>query len=315
MKTRTSKTAVWARSLLVMPLLAVLVYGFSTREVVEKQLERSTFEKKGNGTLQLSVDDEGTIFLNNIEISLTEIKKLDLEKYTNLSIDASPSAPKAILDELVQMGVNSVAIKEVKVRSNGNHPLDIDNFTQGISPAGFQQEKATPEMVAEYNKLAKHYSIGEITEEIVQEEGFKRMLHIFRLMTDLQRKNAEKLPPPPPPSTAPEPEPVKAEEGNLPVPPPPPVSAKNPPVPPVPVEEALPAPPPPVVGVQPPPPPPPVSFEDLVADGATFYYNDKIIKPEEARKLVEVEKKVNVEITSTNDEKPVVRLTDKKDKK
>ncbi|UJH89889.1 hypothetical protein LZ575_12905 [Antarcticibacterium sp. 1MA-6-2] len=58
------------------------------------------------------------------------------------------------------------------------------------------------EMVAEYNKLARDYNKKEITEEIVQEEGFKRMLSIYKVMTDSQRKNAEKLPPPPPLSTS-----------------------------------------------------------------------------------------------------------------
>ena len=59
-----------------------------------------------------------------------------------------------------------------------------------------------------------------------------------------------------------------------------------------------------------PPPPPPPSYKNLVERGATFYYNGKEIKPEEARKLVEVEKKVYVQI-SDFDEKPEVRLTDK----
>jgi hypothetical protein len=37
MKTHTSKRGVWLRSLLMLPLLAILIYGFSTTQVIEKE--------------------------------------------------------------------------------------------------------------------------------------------------------------------------------------------------------------------------------------------------------------------------------------
>ncbi|APS38779.1 hypothetical protein [Salegentibacter sp. T436] len=63
--------------------------------------------------------------------------------------------------------------------------------------------------------------------------------------------------------------------------------------------------------ILPPPPPAPPSFEKLLADGATFYYQGNIIEPQKARELVEDQKKVNVEITYNSKERPVVSLTDK----
>lgn len=36
MKTRTSKKAIWLRSLIILPLLALLIYGFSDKKVIEK---------------------------------------------------------------------------------------------------------------------------------------------------------------------------------------------------------------------------------------------------------------------------------------
>src|SRR5690606_8999501 len=36
MKTHTSKRAIWLRSLLILPLLSVLIYGFSTKEIAQK---------------------------------------------------------------------------------------------------------------------------------------------------------------------------------------------------------------------------------------------------------------------------------------
>ncbi len=37
MKTHTSKRGVWLRSLMLLPLLAILIYGFSTTQIIEKQ--------------------------------------------------------------------------------------------------------------------------------------------------------------------------------------------------------------------------------------------------------------------------------------
>jgi hypothetical protein len=131
-----------------------------------------------------------------------------------------------------------------------------------------ENEKATPEMISEHNRLVKHYNS-------IPEEDFKmtqghanRIMYIRSLMTSAQRNKAEKIkfeilpPPPPTPET-------------------------------------------------PPAPPAPPSFEKLLADDAIFYYKGKTIEPQKARELVEDQKKVNVEITYNNKEKPIVSLTDK----
>ncbi|WP_417855707.1 M56 family metallopeptidase [Xanthomarina gelatinilytica] len=40
MKTQTSKTGFWLRSIVLLPILAVLIYSFSTKEVVEKEMQQ-----------------------------------------------------------------------------------------------------------------------------------------------------------------------------------------------------------------------------------------------------------------------------------
>lgn len=39
MKTRTSKKAIWLRSVILLPLLAIMLYSFSSREIIEKERE------------------------------------------------------------------------------------------------------------------------------------------------------------------------------------------------------------------------------------------------------------------------------------
>jgi hypothetical protein len=71
-------------------------------------------------------------------------------------------------------------------------------------------------------------------------------------------------------------------------------------------------PPPPPAPATPPTPPAPPSFEKLLVNGAIFYYQEETIEPQRARRLVEDQKKVNVHITYNNQEKPIVKLIDKK---
>lgn len=67
MKTQTSKNAIWLRSLLLLPLLAVLIYGFSNRDIVQKENNnKDTIQnKKSDITISLEeVNNVNTDYLN-----------------------------------------------------------------------------------------------------------------------------------------------------------------------------------------------------------------------------------------------------------
>lgn len=297
MKTKTSKKTIWARVLFILPLLAGLLYGFSTKEVVEKNMQDSSILVGSYEILELKVDEKGQYFINNEKISLTEIENLEWKNYADFSINAAATAPPASIQELVDLIVTKRIEKEGKIsvctygESGGDDSVLNDIFKK------VQQEKATPEMVAEYKKLVKYYNSLPKDKRNVKQEDANRIMAILSSMTSEQKSKAEKIkfdvPPPPPPAPAPAPKPEK-NIGNVPAPP----------VPTVPLSGDG--------NIQPPPPPAPPTFEDLVEKGATFYYEFKEISPEEARKLVEVDKKVNVQITKTNG-KSVVRLLDKEE--
>ncbi|WP_298900608.1 M56 family metallopeptidase [uncultured Psychroserpens sp.] len=60
---------------------------------------------------------------------------------------------------------------------------------------------ATPEQVAEYNKMAKFLNDKSIENRLIKLKDYKRLERIYKLMSKTQRANAEpfpKLPPPPP---------------------------------------------------------------------------------------------------------------------
>lgn len=321
MKTQTSRNAIWVRSLLLLPLLAVLLYGFSTKKVMERDIISPSLFIENSKVLELSVDKSGSIFLNNTKMDLGTVKKLDFEKFGSYAINASPDAPKEIISELIQICTKNKKAGMVAVCSIAD--LIAENETNPYKDTRQipQQKKATPEEISEYNRLVKHYNEMPNNERVVKQEDANKIMYILSKMSPEQRKNAEKInfdvPPPPPPTQAPSP--VKGEVPQAPLTP---VEVKGypsppaPPAPPAKTNGELPPLPPPVEVIgyptpTPPPPPPPPTYEDLVEKGATFYYNGKLITPEEARRLVEVEKSVNIEIIDI-DKKPIVRLTSKK---
>lgn len=80
MKTHTSKSRIWMRSLLLLPLLAILIYSFSTKETLNKSvIENDTSFVKD---FYLSIDKDENIHYNGKIISSNDIPNA-IEEYKN----------------------------------------------------------------------------------------------------------------------------------------------------------------------------------------------------------------------------------------
>lgn len=84
MKTRTSKRAIWFRSLLILPLLSVLIFGFSSQEIVQKQVEKT---KEAKEPIQQTASKAELAEYNKLAKKYNEmaqdnmvVKKKDLER-------------------------------------------------------------------------------------------------------------------------------------------------------------------------------------------------------------------------------------------
>lgn len=207
---------------------------------------------------------------------------------------------------------------------SGRETVLIDTITPDSEMI---QEKATPEMVAEYNKWAKHYKENE--DALIEKKVWERMKYIHRIMTPEQRRKSEEFPAlhsqqiitivedeqngeagrsrkerevirEERREVRQEREMERAEKreiqierrrinGEIPSPPPPP------PAPTVSKNGDIPVPPPPPpvpeVDDLPAPPPPPPSPEEAVKkwidEGAEFYLNGKKVSGKEALKAVQ----------------------------
>ncbi len=71
MKTHTSKSRIWTRSLLLLPLLAILIYSFSTKETLNKSVKEN--DNSFINDFYLKIDSEDNIYYNDKLISFGEI--------------------------------------------------------------------------------------------------------------------------------------------------------------------------------------------------------------------------------------------------
>lgn len=80
MKTHTSKRAIWLRSLLILPLLSVLIYGFSTNEVIQKTEQNTELKKEKATEEEIAEYNQLAKKYNAVDIEKRIIKKNDLER-------------------------------------------------------------------------------------------------------------------------------------------------------------------------------------------------------------------------------------------
>lgn len=254
-----------------MPVLAVLIYSCSTSEELERPIEQNDDRLQfGEATPEMIAEynriakkyntKEGAIAI----LSTSDYKKLRpiYEGMTEEQKQAAEPFPEVEIIEVVEDSPEPTPQEIIEV---------VEDEEQVEVIEVIEDRNATPKMIADYNKLAKHYGELPITDKIVREEGFKRMMYIFGIMTEAQRRNATELPPPPPPA---------------------PMS-----------EELLPPPPP--------PPSPEVAIKSWSEEGAEFYFEGKKISAQDALDLVERGTQLQVQIDETGPTKKIRLTLDK----
>src|SRR5690606_13916873 len=107
MKTQTSRKTILARGILILPVLALLLYSFSTTKEVEKDIASNPLQTANSNVLEINVDKDGSILINNTGMTRSGLKKIDLKNYDSYSIKASPYAPEEIIKQLVQFGASN----------------------------------------------------------------------------------------------------------------------------------------------------------------------------------------------------------------
>ncbi len=314
MKKQTSKKSVFLRSLLLLPLLAILLYGFTETIIIQKEVAKT---EANSLSTEVKATPEIVAEYNNLA------KKWNLFLDYNMKIVPSE---KRRLEQLYKlMSVNQKAIAQ-----------PFPDF----SLVNKTQEGVTVEQLKEYDSLARKYNEQAPEFMSIRKRDVDRLEQLYELMTDDQKADAEPFPDfPPMPEVPTPPAPPKVKKGE--------VSATSPP-PPTKVKKGdIPPPPPPTPdqvekyvnkiietqeiiavqevvelsggGVMPvsylKPPTPPKSPLDHVIEmakkDALFYHKGKEISSDKAIQILKNSTKINIDTRRSNGDRPVVKLSSK----
>tara|TARA_R110002072_G_scaffold174802_9_gene330443 strand:+ start:736 stop:2382 length:1647 start_codon:yes stop_codon:yes gene_type:complete len=221
MKKQTSKRKIWLRSIVLLPLIAFCIYGFSERKEVIKtteDLQESTSSYTAR-SISIKILEDGTYSIDGITANkstlITEVNKLHQDitpeirnNIMNIHVTSSSEISKEevwfLYNSLLDYGFYRLVTPEQEVvKGKGNTPFAIEQTKQ-------QQEKATKAEVEEYNKLAKKYNSMSKDKMRIKSEEVKRFSFLYHKMTLEQRKKAapfpivEGFPGPPPAPPAPD---------------------------------------------------------------------------------------------------------------
>ncbi|MGX1928639.1 M56 family metallopeptidase [Flagellimonas sp. 2504JD4-2] len=279
MKTKTSSRSMLIRSLLLLPLCSLLLYGFADKKTILKtnaeEISKSsvTPQQKRAVNAYKSLSNE---YLKDLELFLSENRhdNSDLKKQ------------KTRIDRLF-----SSIPAELKEK------FDLKELPPVPKAKRIIQQSATRKEMAEYNKLAKYYNDMPKNNMRIKSRDVARLTYIYNIMSEKQRKDAEpfpNFPEPPPPPKAPSSTEIKEA-----VPPKPPKPSKDE------VREVAPQPP-----IPPAPKSPVEHIKEIAKKGAVFYYEGNQISAEKAINIVESNKSLNIDSRSdSKNGKPMVKIS------
>ncbi|WP_282069391.1 gliding motility-associated C-terminal domain-containing protein [Olleya namhaensis] len=287
MKTQTPKRTKWIRSVLLLPLLALLLYSFSSTKEVEKELtpamlfqDEKEVNTRQNNLLNLIEDDLDKIG----QLKINYLNQDTLLLVNGIACDGCTlNLSKKGIAELILSTTNQEDITNFKLKIPGIKTL----FNEGNMP----------------NNEARQYVLKTKKGDIIQLFDIKTKSNKFKpVIIKVVDKNDENY--------SESPKVKKGEESSI--PPPPPTPPANPNA--TPEEKAKQE---KVVSdyyknnkvvngkvLRNPPPPPPVSpsvhIAEMAQKNATFFHNGNPITAEEAKQVIKNNKEVNISSHTNN---------------
>jgi len=307
MKTNTSKKSFVWRSFLLLPLTALLLFGFSEHRQIERE---SSFDQIN----EMDLLENGKVALGNKHFQFNEIPKMLRQNYLQ-NYDAKET--KVEINSLRRVHYNTITHVSQAIRTTGIDAIEIVAEEVVMDKAQFEenipitskttllnanqmtvvgnevqsQQSATREEMKEYNALAKKYNDMDRDHMVIQKKEVMRLKEIYGKMSKKQQEDAEPFPNFPTPPPAPE-----ASKPATPPSPPKNIKATKTPVPPLP--PAPPAPPKPIEHIK-----------KMVEKGASFTLNGKEISGEKAIEVVQKNQHINIDAREANGTNPIVKLS------
>ncbi len=275
MKTKTPKSVIWLRSLFILPLLAILIYSFSNKTIIEIEntTEQSVYQQKAtqkevaeyNRLAKKYNKSHGRMIIKSKEVErlnyIYRIMTIEQRKKAEPFpvLPPPPPAPKPVEVEVIEVPTPApnleTIIQEVKVTSPKVREVvevpspKIIEVVEVPPPPPPIPANATPEQKAKYKKIIEAYKKKHPEAITKRKSKSGEVIEIVEVPVDL-------FPPPPPKS---------------------------------PLEHV----------------------KDMAKKGAKFYYNKKEISSKKAVNILTKNKNISITTNHSNDHDYVVQLSTK----
>ncbi len=208
MKTKTSKKSIVLRSFLLLPLIALLLFGFTETRQIEK-------ENHFDQLINMELLENGNVLLNSKAYSFNEIPELLNNKYLK-EIDAEKTKVNIGVKEQIYYNVIENLIDEIKktkihwidvtakevIMENNQYEENIPIITETIFLKADRitlvdsdfMESVSQSDIATYNHLAKKYNAVPIEKRVIPLKDLKVLEAIYRNMSKAQKEIALPFP-------------------------------------------------------------------------------------------------------------------------
>jgi hypothetical protein len=206
MKTKTSKKSIVLRSIALLPILALLILGFSERKLIEiesivdpsipsieQHLPVEKIDIRITKNEEVFLQNKDLVTLNSLKSHLlkfnTQLSKAQRSQIVRAEILSNPEAPTDLLEGLeailVDYGVAQVNIIGPEEYNDPN--LETIN-----------QKGVTKEQINTYNSLSKKYNALPATNRVIPLKDLRTLENLYRSMSTQQKNKAVPFPECPP---------------------------------------------------------------------------------------------------------------------
>ncbi|MDC6384019.1 hypothetical protein D2V93_16650 [Flagellimonas taeanensis] len=252
------------------------------------------YNQKAIDFIEIHINNNGKLLFQGKIVPLEDLKQTLSKVNEHLSYDQRKKTVRSVIHVEAKTPKDVIQKVDKILAEYGSATINI------VGPEASLQSSASREEMKEYNALAKKYNAMDRNHMVIKKQEVNRLKEIYGKMSKKQQEDAEpfpNFPPPPPAPDAPEP-PKTTPATEAAIPSPPGVMPVHEPT------STLPAPPPP-----PEPKSPLEHIKEMVAKGATFMHNGKEISAKEAIKVLENNKKINIDSRGSDSGKPIVKLS------
>ena len=199
MKTQTSKQTMVLRSILVLPLFALLLYGFSDTEIIEKPLKSQAIVMEQPVAENIAVTDDahiislkvtnsGKVQLDNEQIQLSALPSELNKRYADMTFAERQSVLRAKIIAPSTVPLELIDKIDALLKNYGVQIIDVKGPTKSsIIKASNQELKS-------YNDLAKKFNRLPIAGRIIPLQELQVLEKLYRKMSPAQKQMAEPFP-------------------------------------------------------------------------------------------------------------------------